>query len=141
MPWPALPKNARGPEQPAVQFIELIAKLYAVESRARKLEMDAQQRLHQRQEHSVPVIEAIKALLLAHLHAVVPGSALGKALHYFSSQWPKLVRYVEDARYPIDNNHIHADIGMTGVMPTPGLCRFVGQSSDFNWHSTVCKSA
>ena len=100
----ALPKNARGPEQPAVQFIELIAKLYAVESRARKLEMDAQQRLHHRQEHSVPVIEAIKALLLAHLHAVVPGSALGKALHYFGSQWPKLVRYVRDGRYPIDNN-------------------------------------
>lgn len=100
----ALPKNARGPEQPAVQFVELIAKLYAVESRARKLEMDAQQRLHQRQEHSVPVIEAIKALLLAHLHAVVPGSALGKALHYFSSQWPKLVRYADDGRYPIDNN-------------------------------------
>ena len=100
----ALPKNARGPEQPAVQFVELIAKLYAVESRARKLEMDAQQRLHQRQEHSVPVIQAIEALLLAHLHAVVPGSALGKALHYFGSQWPKLVRYVEDGRYPIDNN-------------------------------------
>ncbi|MEO7953447.1 MAG: IS66 family transposase [Polaromonas sp.] len=100
----ALPKNARGPQQPAVQFVELIAKLYAVESRARKLEMDVQQRLHQRQEHSVPVIEAIKALLLAHLHAVVPGSALGKALHYFSSQWPKLVRYVQDGRYPIDNN-------------------------------------
>ena len=100
----ALPKNARGPQQPAVQFTELIAKLYAVESRARKLEMDTQQRLHQRQEHSVPVLEAIEALLLAHLHAVVPGSALGKALHYFSSQWPKLVRYVKDGRYPIDNN-------------------------------------
>jgi len=99
-----LPKNARGPQQPAVQFIELIAKLYAVESRARKLEMDAQQRLHERQMHSVPVIEAIEALVLAHLHAVVPGSALGKALHYFGSQWPKLVRYVEDGRYPIDNN-------------------------------------
>jgi len=99
-----LPKNARGPQQPAVQFIELIAKLYAVEWRARKLEMDAQQRLHERQMHSVPVIEAIEALVLAHLHAVVPGSALGKALHYFSSQWPKLVRYVEDGRYPIDNN-------------------------------------
>ena len=100
----ALPKNARGSEQPAVQFIELISKLYAVESRARKLEMDVQQRHHQRQEHSVPVIEAIETLLLAHLHAVVPGSALGKALHYLSSQWPKLVRYVKDGRYPIDNN-------------------------------------
>ena len=100
----ALPKSARGPEQPAAQFIELIAQLYAVEYRARKLEMDVQQRLHARQEHSVPVIQAIEALLLAHLHAVVPGSALGKALHYLSSQWPKLVRYVQDGRYPIDNN-------------------------------------
>ena len=44
------------------------------------------------------VIKAIETLLLAHLHAVVPGSALGKALHYFSSQWPKLVRYVKDGR-------------------------------------------
>jgi transposase len=99
-----LPKNARTPEQPAAQFIELIAKLYAVESRARKLQMDAQQRRQQRQEHSVPVIKAIETLLLVHLHAVVPGSALGKALHYLSSQWPKLIRYVEDGRYPIDNN-------------------------------------
>jgi hypothetical protein len=52
----------------------------------------------------VPVIKAIEALVLAHLHTVVPGSALGKALHYFSSQWPKLIRYVQDGRYPIDNN-------------------------------------
>jgi hypothetical protein len=99
-----LPKNARTPEQPAAQFIELIAKLYAVEGNARELRMDAQQRLAHRQAHSVPVIKAIEALVLAHLHTVVPGSALGKALHYFSSQWPKLIRYVQDGRYPIDNN-------------------------------------
>ena len=99
-----LPKNARTPEQPAAQFIELIAKLYAVEGNARELRMDAQQRLAHRQAHSVPVTKAIEALVLAHLHTVVPGSALGKALHYFSSQWPKLIRYVQDGRYPIDNN-------------------------------------
>ena len=29
---------------------------------------------------------------------------LGKALHYVTAQWPKLERYVEDGRYPIDNN-------------------------------------
>jgi transposase len=69
----------------AAQFIELIAKLYAVESQgARELEMDAQQRLEHRQLHSVPVIKAIETLLLTNLHAVVPGSALGKALHYLS---------------------------------------------------------
>ena len=25
-------------------------------------------------------------------------------LHYVTAQWPKLVRYVDDGRYPIDNN-------------------------------------
>ena len=36
--------------------------------------------------------------------AVVPGSLLGKALHYMSAQWPKLSRFVNDGTYPIDNN-------------------------------------
>lgn len=43
-------------------------------------------------------------MLLKHLHAVVPGSLLGKALHYLSAQWPKLIRYVENGAWPIDNN-------------------------------------
>lgn len=29
---------------------------------------------------------------------------LGKALHYLSSQWPKLIRFVENGTWPIDNN-------------------------------------
>jgi transposase len=35
---------------------------------------------------------------------VLPGSLLGKALHYLTAQWPKLARFVDDGRYPIDNN-------------------------------------
>jgi len=50
------------------------------------------------------VLERIQALLLTHLHAVVPGSLLGKALHYMGAQWPKLSRFVNDGTYPIDNN-------------------------------------
>lgn len=60
--------------------------------------------LAQRQQHSVPVLGQIEALLLANLHAVLPGSLLGKALHYLASQWAKLVLYVTDGTYPIDNN-------------------------------------
>ena len=100
----ALPKGARTPEQPAVQFIELIGQLYAVESRAHDCKMGPQARLAERQCHSVAVLERIQALLLTHLHAVVPGSLLGKALHYMSAQWPKLSRFVNDGAYPIDNN-------------------------------------
>jgi hypothetical protein len=50
------------------------------------------------------MLKEIQALALEHLHGVLPGSLLGKALHYLTAQWPKLVRYVHDGRYPIDNN-------------------------------------
>lgn len=54
--------------------------------------------------HSVPILAEIEALLLANLHAVLPKSLLGQALHYLASQWGKVRRYVEDGRYSIDNN-------------------------------------
>ena len=95
-------KQARGPGQPATQFIAAIAELYAIESKARDLSAEKRQQL--RTEHSRPVLARIEDLLLRHLHSVLPGSLLGKALHYLSSQWPKLVRYVERGTYPIDNN-------------------------------------
>ncbi len=100
----ALPKSASGPEQLTSQFLALIAQLYAVESRARERQLDAQELLLQRQTHSVAVLNQIEALLLVNIHAVLPGSLLGQALHYLSSQWPKLVRYVTNGDYPIDNN-------------------------------------
>jgi transposase len=100
----ALPKGARTSEQPAVQFIELIGQLYAVESRAQDCKMGPPARFAERQRYSVAVLERIQALLLTNLHAVVPGSLLGKALHYMSAQWPKLSRFVNDGTYPIDNN-------------------------------------
>ncbi len=97
-----IPKAARSAEHIATQFIAAIGELYAVESRARDLDAPAHQAL--RAEHSRPVLQRIEAMLLKHLHTVVPGSLLGKALHYLSAQWPKLTRYVENGTWPIDNN-------------------------------------
>ena len=98
----AIPKAVRTPDQPATQFIAAIAKLYAVEARAR--EMMPVERTQVRSERSRPMLAKIEALLLTHLHAVAPSSLLGKALHYLQAQWPKLIRYVEDGAWPIDNN-------------------------------------
>lgn len=100
----ALPKDRRGPDQLSARFIDLIGQLYRVEALARQRGVGVQE-LHQlRQRDSVPVLAQIEALLLSHLHGVLPNSLLGKALHYLSAQWSKLTRYVEDGRYPIDNN-------------------------------------
>jgi transposase len=98
----ALPKAVRGTHQPATQMIAAIGELYALEARAK--DMTASERGALRVQHSRPVLERIQELLLQHLHRVAPNSLLGKALTYLQAQWPKLVRYVEDGRYPIDNN-------------------------------------
>ena len=98
----ALPKAARTSAQPATQFIAVIGELYAIEAAAR--ELDVEDRLHLRHERSRPVLARIQALLLAHLQSVLPGSLLGQAVHYLSAQWPKLMRFVDDGRFPIDNN-------------------------------------
>lgn len=100
----ALPKNARTADQLAAQFIALIGQLYAVEAKAREKELNARELLEQRQLHSVAVLQRIEALLLANIHAVLPGSLLGRALHYMSSQWSKLSLYVTSGAHPIDNN-------------------------------------
>jgi len=98
----AIPKAARGPESLATQFIVAIGELYAIEAKAKDLSVE--QRGHQRQAQSRPVLAKIEGMLIQHLHAVTPGSLLGKALHYLSSQWPKLIRFVENGAWPIDNN-------------------------------------
>jgi hypothetical protein len=100
----ALAKDKRGPDQVAVQFMDLIGRLYHVESVARKEKLSASALKERRQQQSVPILDEIERLLLAKLHTVMPKSLLGKALHYAHGQWSKLRRYVDDGNYPIDNN-------------------------------------
>jgi hypothetical protein len=108
----ALPKMARPPDHPATQMLALIGELYRVEARWRERAVGADETIEQafalrkrlREEHSAPLVRRLEALLLAHLHSVLPHSLLGKALHYLHEQWPKLIRFLDDGRYPSDNN-------------------------------------
>jgi transposase len=97
-------KPERRPEHPATALLALIGELYATEAQAREHSLDREAHLALRRQRSAPLIERIAALLTAHLHAVAPQSLLGKALGYLGSEWPKLVRFLDDVRYPLDNN-------------------------------------
>ena len=97
----ALPKDKRGPQQLPARFVALIGELYGVEALAKEAGADPAERLRRRQRDSVEVLARLEALLLEHLHTVLPSSLLGKALHYLAGQWPKLRRYVDDGRYAI----------------------------------------
>ena len=87
-----------------MRFIDLISKLYQVESQARRDGVDTAELGRRRHLHSAPVLTEIEKLLLVNRHAALPKSLLGEALHYLASQWQKLKRYVDDGRYSIDNN-------------------------------------
>lgn len=86
----------------ADQALALIQKLYAIEREIKYQPPDERHRI--RQSQSKPVIGAIKAWLEKSLNQVPPKTALGKALHYLHNQWGRLVQYVDDGTYPIDNN-------------------------------------
>ena len=86
----------------AAYAIKLIAKLYAIEKANKDASQDV--RYQARLENAKPIIDKLKRWLDETKPKVPPKTTLGKALHYLDHQWPRLVGYLEDGRYPIDNN-------------------------------------
>ena len=82
----------------------MIGKLYGVKREARELDPNKRHQLCP--DKSQPVIDKLQAWLIKTLPRVAPKTKLGDALHYLDKQWPALVRYPADDRYPIDNNAI-----------------------------------
>jgi transposase len=91
-----------GKNSNAQKMIDLIGQLYAIEKQIKKLHPD--EKYKQRQKNSLPIIKEIKKSLNLILHSTAPSGPMGKALVYLQNQWPKLIRYIDDGNYPIDNN-------------------------------------
>jgi len=88
----------------SLEVLGLIGQLYAVEEKARKGNLDFAQRLQLRQQNSRPVVEQLKARILAIRQEVLPASQLGKACDYALGQWTRLVVFLDDGQVEIDNN-------------------------------------
>ena len=63
-----------------------------------------------RKEKLAPQLEALREWTLASKDRVPPESLSGKAIFYLDSQWPKLVRVLDDARLPLDTNAVERAI-------------------------------
>lgn len=92
----------------ATHGLNLIQRLYRIEKLAKDL--TPEQRHALRQAQAVPVLDDIRTWLDASLPQVAPKTKLGEALGYLHSQWPRLVRYVDDGRLDIDNNAVERAI-------------------------------
>ncbi len=88
--------------------IEYFRKLYQIERKIAAA--DPETRYRTRQSESVPLLRRFRAWLDAALTHVAPKGVLGEALKYLDKYWPKLVRYCEDGRLPIDNNRLENNI-------------------------------
>lgn len=86
----------------AHQGLARIQALYGVEKVVRTA--PAATRHAYRLEHARPLLEALRAWLDESLPRVPPHTATGKALNYLHNEWTKLIRYLDDGRYEIDNN-------------------------------------
>lgn len=93
------PKKKQGRADYALSQIQ---KLYAVEKQIK--DRPPNERYEARQSKSKPIIAQLRQWLDKSLLHVVPKTAIGKALSYLDNQWDRLVGYLDDGHYPIDNN-------------------------------------
>ena len=95
-------QQVKGKTGKADKALSMINALYRIERTLK--DENAEVRYAQRQRQAVPILEKLRKWLDKSLTTTAPKTALGKALTYLDNQWPRLEHYVDDGRYPIDNN-------------------------------------
>jgi transposase len=88
----------------ATQLVSRINELFAIDAEAREANMDHAARHLLRQERSRPLLEVIKQEMETTQAAVLPASALGKAISYTLTLWAKLTRFLEHPELELSNN-------------------------------------
>jgi transposase len=83
--------------------LHLIARLYAVEDRAKRLALSAEQRRALRQHVSARLMGRLHHYLVELKPEVLPKSPSGAAVRYTLNQWEALTRFLEDGDLEIDN--------------------------------------
>ena len=96
---------AEDPEQ-ATEALKMIGELYAIERYAKEKNLTADEIKVLREKEAYPRIQEFERWLEAIVTSgrLLKQSAMGKAIGYAYSLYPRLARYVMDGRYQIDNN-------------------------------------
>lgn len=98
-------KLVRNTKSPIAEIaVRQIAALYAVEAKVRGAAPE--DRLAARQEHSAPVIAALKPWFEKQLSMISSGSTLATDIRYALSHWCGLTRFLEDGRLELDTNPV-----------------------------------
>lgn len=97
--------EAKTYEAERMLLIELVQKLYDIETRATNY--SPEERTSLRQREATLVLKCIRNYLDSpNVVAVLPKSDFAEAIRYLTNHWDALNRYVNDGRIPIDNNMV-----------------------------------
>lgn len=97
------------PEQ-AGYALNIFHQLYQLEKQAREEQLNADQIRLMREEQALPLLKELKGWLVEQAKEALPKSGLGKAINYTLTQWERLVKYVENGEWMIDNNLVENKI-------------------------------
>ncbi|MBL0168408.1 MAG: IS66 family transposase [Propionivibrio sp.] len=96
--------NAANASPIALEALNRIAALYAIEQRGQDLDVAARTQL--RQDEALPLLRSMHDWLLRIRMTVAHGGGTAKAIDYSLRRWAALSRYATDGRLPIDNNPV-----------------------------------
>jgi len=99
--------KGRGIAKEAMRFFK---ELYKIEREAKNNQLTPDQRHQLRQEKSKPLLETFNAWVDNVYPTTLPQSPLGKALNYCIKYRAGLMRFLDDGRLEIDNNHTEQEI-------------------------------
>jgi transposase len=88
----------------AAQLVARINELFSIDAEARNAGMSHEQRHVLRGERSRPLLDVMKKEIEGAQSAVLPASALGKAVNYTLSLWHKLILFLEYPVLELSNN-------------------------------------
>jgi transposase len=86
--------------------LDHLGEVYKIDTQTKN--MTPLQRLAHHQQYSKPIMEELKQYMddLINVDKKEPNSALGKAIRYMNNHWSQLMRFLEVAGCPLDNNFI-----------------------------------
>ena len=88
----------------ALEALNRIAALYAIEKRGKDLDVAARTQL--RKDEALPLLQSMHDWLLRVRVTAANGGGTAKAIDYSLRRWAALSRYATDGRLPIDNNPV-----------------------------------
>jgi len=100
----ALVEAARTGDRVALEGLKIIARIFAVERAAAVAGDTADARRARRQEHTRPILDALRAWLDDTRAITPPKTPLGRGLGYLHRQWKRLVLFVDDGAVEATNN-------------------------------------